>query len=315
MKSLLRCESSIYHFAQTERTLRAVKYFLPTIREAVKILEVPHEITKMLQKPDCSLSDFFGELIIMKEKLVLLSAKANKKTNLASHLIEQYERRKKNLLDNEAMVSAAFLDRRYGSKLNADQTAFAKLSLCKLWDRVCKKQSKDTQTNADRTLDVANDSFNFDDFDIEMFLSSSSCTPSIPASDSQMREVPQTVQSESDFRKTKEEFMVLLNNFEKDFPRIHHKTNMKTFWQEKKYKYPEIHVLAMILNAIPPAQASVERVFSTVAFVFDKGRSRLDELVLQNILLIKLNIEKLETIFDNDVEKLKIEYIEMEQQK
>lgn len=269
----------------------------------------------MLQKTDCSLSDFFGELIIMKEKLVLWSAKANKKTNLASRLIEQYERRKRSLLDNEAMVSAAFLVRRYGLKLDADQTAFAKLSLCKLWDRVCKKQSKDTQTNADRTLDVANDSFNFDDFDIEMFLSSSSSTPSISASDSQMNEVPQSVQSEDDFRKTKEEFMVLLNNFEKDFPRIRYKTDMKTFRQEKKNKYPEIHVLAMILNAIPPAQASFERVFSTVAFVFDKGRSRLDELILQNILLIKLNKEKLEAIFDNDVEKLKIEYIEMERQK
>lgn len=251
----------------------------------------------------------------MKEKLNIWSKKVVKKTDIAQKLIDQYEKRKGNLFNNEAMISAVFLDRRYSQMQDDREIALAKLSLCRLWERVRQKNMKDSEiTNTDTIIETSNESIHFDDFDIEKKFSTPSKnhstvpTPIVPTPIEQNMPVPREIY----FPMSKDEFMIQLAHFENKYPVISHKNQILDFWRSVKDEFPEIYKVASIINSIPPAQATVERVFSIVAFIFDKHRSRLDEIVLQNILTIRLNKEKLPKFFENEISSLKIEYNNMD---
>lgn len=221
MRSLSKCEDAINYFAQKDYKFMAIKQYLPDTHEAVKILEEPYTVTKMLQKPKCTMSDFFGSLIIMKEKLSLWSKKVVKKTDLAQKLIEQYEKRKGHLLRNEAMISAVFLDRRYAQMQDDREIALAKLSLCKLWERVRQQKLKFSEiTNAYTIVETSNESIHFDDFDIEKNFSSPSknhSTAIVPTPIEQNLPIPR----EANFSMSKDEFMIQLSRFGKKYPVVY----------------------------------------------------------------------------------------------
>lgn len=288
-----------------------MQQFLPIIREALKILEEPYIVTKEVQKPDCTLSDFYGALLIMEKRLHLWSEKSNKKTDLAQRLLEQFESRKNHLLNNEAMISTIFLDRRYACTLDDDRIAFAKLSLSRLWERARRIKLNGTHmpgTVAQSGHDQSNESdIQFNDSDIENFFANTSQATATTSSDSTTERTTATTRT-IDFSITKDEFMLLLNDYETKYPRIHHKENILKFCKGIENDFPEIYFISTILNGIPAAQATVERVFSVLSFVYDEKRSKLNEDVLQNILLIKLNKGHLERVFQEDMEKLKKEH-------
>lgn len=251
MRSLLKCENVIHYFARTNRIFKAVEQFLPQIREAVKILEEPFVVTKTLQQPKCTLSDFFGALIIMKEKLSLWTRASSKKTNLAESLITQYGVRKNHLLNNEAMISAVYLDRRFSMKQDKDEVRLAKLSLCRLWERIRQKVLNGPE-RADmiQNIDIEAQEeclINFNNFDIEQFLSTPSrntvnvSTPNIVRNEEHVQ-IPRKI----DFSKTKDEFMICLSEFEIKYATINHKTQILEFMEMIKCEFPEIHAVATI---------------------------------------------------------------------
>lgn len=116
------------------------------------------------------------------------------------------------------------------------------------------------------------------------------------------------VPREVNFSMSKDEFMIQLTSCEKKYTVISHKDPILDFWNSIKDEFPEIYRAASIINSIPPTQATVERVFSIVFFIFGKHRSRLDEEVLQNILTIRLNKDKLPKYFENEMTSLKVDY-------
>lgn len=97
--------------------MKTIEQKMPIIREAITILKVPFEVTKMLQKPDITLSDFYGGCLMMREKLKFFKDKREKKTNLAEHLLSAYENRRSKILDNQLMIAAVYFDRRFSSEL------------------------------------------------------------------------------------------------------------------------------------------------------------------------------------------------------
>ena len=65
---------------------------------------------------------------------------------------------------------------------------------------------------------------------------------------------------------------------------------------------PNLHKLAVIFLSLPVATASVERSFSQMKMIKTRLRNRIGELSLSN--LMKIAIESLDTLSDNDVEEI-----------
>lgn len=277
---------------------------MPEINEATQILEEPYIVSKRLQNPDCTLSDFYGASIIMKKKLSLWSNKVTKKTDLADILLIKYKIRIEELHKNESLISAVYLDRRYAANLDAAQTAMAKLHLCKLWERVTQKKNSEVENQINETADnsVLFEStenlsgIKFNDSDIENLFAAH-----------KLSEENNTV-SEPLQNASKDEFMLMLDAFEKKYPHIHHTERILKFWEEKKNEFPQIYRLATILYGIPPTQATVERVFSHMAFVYNIKRAKLSTQTLENLLTIRLNKNLLSDVFDDDHKILALKY-------
>lgn len=61
------------------------------------------------------------------------------------------------------------------------------------------------------------------------------------------------------------------------------------FWEKKKSSMPELYKLAIIANAVPMTQVSVERLFSGLSFIFSKLRGNLSPSLLDDVMIIRTN--------------------------
>lgn len=98
--------------------------------------------------------------------------------------------------------------------------------------------------------------------------------------------------------------MVIVNDYELSSRRLHHSKSIRGFWNECREKYPELFEVAMVYLSIPLTQSTVERTFSTLAFVYNKRRSQLAQQTLENIILLKLNKEITFDVFADELGKL-----------
>ena len=83
-----------------------------------------------------------------------------------------------------------------------------------------------------------------------------------------------------------------IENIIKNFlnvPRIKSDTNILEYWETKKQEQSILYELVQVVLTVPATQASVERNFSVLKYVFSHLRCRLSEERVQDILLIKLN--------------------------
>jgi hypothetical protein len=81
----------------------------------------------------------------------------------------------------------------------------------------------------------------------------------------------------------------LLINFEFT-PRLSYKDlNILEYWESQKKTKFELYKIAQIIYATPAAQVSVERLFSTVAFIIDPRRSNLNQNIINDIIITKMN--------------------------
>lgn len=77
--------------------------------------------------------------------------------------------------------------------------------------------------------------------------------------------------------------------------------NVFSYWAGKKSQHKELYELWTITNSVPITQVSVERAFSSLAFIFTALRNSLSADTLENLLLIRLNkdvFDKLPLIYD-----------------
>lgn len=71
--------------------------------------------------------------------------------------------------------------------------------------------------------------------------------------------------------------------------RLNHKTNILKFWKSIENIYPEIYVLAKIILSVPSTQVSVERLFSSLKFIFSPYRCNINFQNLEDQLLVRTN--------------------------
>lgn len=286
---ITRCKEAIIYFAQKPKAQACfglVLFEWQVLEEMLCALKIPFEVTNAVQNATFTLSDFYGSWLKMERSLNKLVTQ-NSLFKFTEKLIEMVEKRKKNLLNNQAMISAVYLDPRFNFKLTQEETQIAKLTLENLFKRVKKlKESSSQSEPATHDADI-DDSFERD------------CVAS---------GMPQAFHRASAMETADRTFFAtnfsdLFESFEK-CDRLHNRDSILEFWRDRKNEDPVLYELAAIVHAIPPTQATVERAFSALACVCNNKTSRLSETSLENILMIVLNKDLVESINQRDMDAL-----------
>lgn len=297
----MKCEAAIDLFVEKDAAFNLIKESFSIIKEAVNVLGHVQVVTKLLQKTDFTLSDFYGAFIRLRQTINQTAGLQNKQTNLANCLLKELDARRDGLLKNESMLCAVYLDRRFAVLLSVDQIEFAKKSLYKLYKKSITVMKLD---EPEKTNDNNNKSKS-DVFDFEAFLIGTGCEPLICDETESGNEELIPAVANFNSKLDEKEFLILLDRFETQFQRIHYKIPILNFWKENEKTFPELYVLSTMLNSIPPAQASVERCFSVLSFLYNCRRCKLSVELLQELLLININKDMVEEIFVADLKELR----------
>lgn len=81
----------------------------------------------------------------------------------------------------------------------------------------------------------------------------------------------------------------ILVSYKNTVVRLDKNENLFNYWFAKKNKNRELFSLFCVTNAVPMTQVSVERLFSSLKFIFSCLRSNLSPEMVQNILIIRCN--------------------------
>lgn len=282
------CLDAITYLAKKKNSKMCFELFLyklPVIKEIVAALKIPYDVTILLQNVSFTLSDFYGCWLTTFRRLERLAAAPNQITEFAQTLLNKIQTRQSCLLNNEAMICAVYLDKRYEFKLSADERQIARNALEKLFERVKTAKRELSPPDSDAKNDITEDSF-------EEACVAAGLSRTFP-SDSQ-RSMSNDVSK----------YFVDLTESYEAIDRQHNKSDILAFWDEYKSLHPEIYELASIMFSIPPTLCTVERPFSILGYVYDCRRTRLSPSILENLQMINLNRELADPINERDLQNL-----------
>lgn len=272
MDDVMKCKPGFELLASKERIFTVILHKWSTLEETLKILKLFYETTKQLQKTDATLSDMFGLFLALRQNLQDYVQSCLSSINLAECLITEL----------------LYLDRRFSSLLSDDEIGLAKLNLIKIWGQLRSLQIETSQEAIQKPLEF-NDRL--------------SAINKYFASRGNQTGASLNGKCEPDFSKSDEEILSICEKIYK-IGRLDPSVSVLDFWEEKRFVYPEIHLLSTVFNGIPPTESKNERDFSTLSFIFNDKRYRLDPDLLENILLIKLNKDLVYKILETDLEEL-----------
>lgn len=285
---ITNCLDAIKFFALKKKALPCFELFLiklPVITEILHALKIPFEVTTVVQNASFTLSDFYGSWLRMERNLNKLVEAPNALSKFAEILTEKIEERKKSLFNNQAMMCAVYLDPRFKHRLTSDEVAIAKIALRNLFERAKSSEEQTLQPNlASSDKD--------DSFEKECVLEG---RPRVYPRGSKRK----TTDASFDGAKI-DDSLVAYDKVD----RFHHEDSILDFWFSKKDEHPVIYKLACIIFAIPPTQATVERAFSALGYIYNPLRTKLTEKMLEDILMIYLNKDLFDLINTREMDAL-----------
>ena len=74
------------------------------------------------------------------------------------------------------------------------------------------------------------------------------------------------------------------------------KFNILQYWNLRQYSNPQLYKLSQVILSAPATQVSVERLFSALALCLSHLRTKLSSQSLNELMLVKQNIELLDDI-------------------
>lgn len=268
------------------------------VEENVRVLKMFFVTTKALQKVDFTLSDFYGYLIVVRENLKDYLNNVPQVSNLAACIATELTARLPMITKNPMMLCAVFFDRRYSSELSGEEKALAIETVIKIWEQIRSEVNNDVNNSENNigTGGTSNENQQFEFRDSATVLENYFCSKGVEL-------IPADVlqNKEPNFSTSNADMYQILAQFDEKIGRQPTNKGVLEFWEEQKYIFPEIYLLSTVINAIPPTQASTERCFSSLNFIFDEKRTRLSLTLLEQILIIKLNKEMVSDIFSEQL--------------
>jgi len=238
--------------------------------------------TKKLQYEQLTLTDFYGAWIACRIETESLN------NTFSNKLVQCLTSREQNIMDNQVLLAAIFLDPRFNITLTEYQCNIAITHLVNIWFHIKELEMSQVVSNSANieTENIIDESLtsNYDDTDkLEDFLKQKE-------SDNQCSSISSSTSSQQNSQNailTKME--TLLKTFQLDEKRLNHKTNILEYWKTMKTKYPEIYQLSQIVFSVPATQVSVECLFSGLKFILSPYRFNITPMHLEDQLLVRTN--------------------------
>lgn len=267
------------------------------IEEIIETLEPMKEITMKLQDSQLLMGDFCKNFIQL--KLVL----QNKQNKLARKIEAAICAREEALIMNDTAVSAMYLDPRISRLLNDRQIDQAKRHLTKLASKYLalkkefNKKSKEIEVE-ELSFSMSEESTNYFSNELDHLSTSTAANTSENASlksigEKLLADYLENLQGGEETRSEEdsdEELILATREINEFSPKsIPISSDLLEYWEEMNYTKPYLYKLALIIHGSPATQVSVERAFSTLKYILNDYRYKLNHDTLQDILLLKLN--------------------------
>lgn len=298
LTDILASKPNIIFFAKKEKKFALLIKKWKVLEEMAEALAIPYQSTQLIQKADCTLSDFYGSCILMQIKFKLL---ATNQTQIAMKLNCAIEKRKKVLLENPAMICAVILDPRFSSDIiNEKNVSLAKSTLTDLYERL-KHLKGDDHNEIDLNANNNKNDKDADLLNLYFMKKGLSAMDGSSQGESATAMPRETVcfNSNSSISHILDEF---LDEMAGGFLRSD--KSVLQFWKTKKDKYPELYQLSTVLFAIPPTQATVERLFSLFGFLYNDWRNQLSQNLLEDMVVIITNEDLFHLVNKEDLAAL-----------
>lgn len=272
------------------------------IEEMVNVLAVCAIVTVPLQAAKVNLGDFLNYWQCIRVKMEQFVKIPNRLTELPEEIIKAMDIHEPDLLNNEAVVAAMFLDPRHRHRLqdDDDKKRIAKITLANLWRRQqnVNKSIEETQENTSIVVEVPSVE-PIEDLDYFMKL--------VDHSYAQKGIVNVNMKDSTDTpANDMTDIYLILDKFE-PLPRgqrMKSSNSVIGFWETEKEANPQLYQLAMVVFAINPTEVRIERDFSALSHIFTNRRCRINMDVLEDILFIHLNRNLFKKVNEEDVKEL-----------
>lgn len=256
---------------------RLTDYEWKGIDEVVEIMQPPYLQMKLMQSEAFGLSDFFGSWHFLKCSLHEFENRLDNVTDLASSLLVKMKAYEIELMLNPLLLSAVYLDPRYALTLKGEEKIIARSKLTEIYKRINNKETEDNVSTSS-----SNKMNKFSSYLSTLAKARNSVAPRV--ADDGAIFTNELLALEQDF-----------NDFEEEEV-LPPKTNILLYWEKKKKHFLKLYKLTNTIMSVPSSQNSVERDFSSFAFIYDAKRTGLDPAMLQNILLIRNNKDVFEKV-------------------
>lgn len=220
-----------------------------------ELLEICNHFTVKIQAIEYPFSHFLYDY----KKMLLNLEKLNNYHSIT--LKENIIRRMKNLVDSHLLKTAVFLDIRLKGIQNIEEERLAEETILFFFNKYLKDEKRIVEENEIHILSNEEDS---DEILLSSFLDDGSNT----------NWKNKTILDE-------------IGEF-KRLERIPFKRDIFAFWESQKTNLPLLTEIAFLFLSIPSNQASVERSFSDLSFIYYKYRSKLNEKTTEDILFLRL---------------------------
>ncbi|CAK1591073.1 unnamed protein product [Parnassius mnemosyne] len=239
------------------------------------------KLTKILQKEQLTMGDFYIEWMKCQFELQKIN------TLLARQIICHMKHRQDVLFDNNAFLSAIYLDPRVNSTLTNEQQSIAQTNLINLYIHI-QKMNLLNQKNTHISSSVETENMPSTSNDIqavgscqclEDFLNSSYIEKHVHNISTLVRRTDLTGEITNTLKAS---FKIFLEE-----PLLKSSESVLKFWEEKQLIYPQLYQLARVALSVPATQVSVERLFSALKFIVSNLRMNLKDDIIEDILFVR----------------------------